>query len=86
MLKVLEVDLMEDEEKFFCKRCSQQLISVDEIALSLCNNCQLLVKQAKDNTFSCYICNKRLHSMKEIAQGMCDNCKASIIRKLEIMV
>ncbi len=73
-----------EEEKFFCKNCGKQLITIDEISNTICHKCKKTIhKQAEGESFFCYICGMKLTTMSEIAQGMCPNCKASILRKIK---
>jgi hypothetical protein len=74
-----------EDETFFCKICMKRLNTVDEIELSICNEC----KKSKEKTtgsedFYCWACGKELREKSEIAQGICHNCKASINRKIGI--
>jgi len=73
-----------EEENFFCKRCGEQLTTIDEIVQGICNSCKSSMKEVttQRGKFFCWTCGKQLIEMDEIAQGICNNCKASIIRKL----
>ncbi len=71
-------------EKYFCKRCGNQLNNIDEIALGICTNCKgKILTSSNTDKFYCEICDKQLKSMNEKAMGICENCKASILRKLK---
>ncbi|MEM0466591.1 MAG: hypothetical protein QXL17_02430 [Candidatus Thermoplasmatota archaeon] len=73
-----------EDEKFFCRNCGKQLITIDEIANTLCDKCKKSISDlSKDESFFCYICGTKLETMSEIAQGMCPSCKASILRKID---
>ena len=68
---------------YFCKKCGNQLNTIDEQKESICNNCVDSIKKSiQDEAFSCWACGEQLCSMGEIAQGICHNCKISINRKL----
>jgi DNA-directed RNA polymerase subunit RPC12/RpoP len=69
----------------FCRICGSQLYSIDEIQLTICNNCKKAKQQTTGNDdFFCWACGKKLTDISQIAQGVCHNCKASIQRSLKI--
>jgi ribosomal protein L34E len=76
--------MTEGEESFFCERCGDQLVALDDIQVGLCPSCQSIAKEnkKKEGSFECEICGKQLHSMDEISQGLCNLCKVEIIKKI----
>ena len=69
-------------EEIFCKKCSKQLTSVDEIARGICDSCKTQIEEVmKNDIFFCEICKAQLFSMSEVAIGICSSCKASILKK-----
>ena len=72
-----------EDETFFCKTCGKRLNTVNEIELSMCNECKISKEKTMGSEdFHCWACGKELCEKSEIAQGFCHNCKASINRKI----
>ena len=69
--------------EIFCKICTKQLDSLDEIAHGICDDCQtLIIERMKDETFFCEICDTQLTTMNDVARGICSSCKAAILKKV----
>ena len=75
---------MQEEGKFFCVRCGNQLSAIDEIYQGVCHRCEhSMLEIAKHGDFYCWACGKQLKSMSELAQGVCSTCKSKIIKTLQ---